>query len=212
MIAHRSGLSKLLERWVALHQPMTIPELAEQFSMSDAAAADFVVSLHKLGEAHITSWKSEPGTHTKPVYVVGAGEDAKQPEWRGRHRIPGVRLYERSRPKSDVIAMVSLLRAMAEPKCMAELTAETGMAHQTVLRGLKYLRESGMARIAEWERRDMGGAPVAFFALGMGRDAPRPKPNGQTLNRQKYWAGRTARNGILRVVRALAANEEREAA
>ena len=86
--------------------------------------------------------------------------------------------------------LVSELLDLDDPKSVAHIAESSGLHHLTVAAILRAFRAARVARIAEWGRDCRGRGNVPLWALGAGRNAPRPP--------------RLDRNEIRRTRRALA--------
>ncbi len=109
-----------------------------------------------------------------------------------------------SRPRVNALALSDLLIGLQDGcHSMIELSAMTGLAIQTVRHYCNTFHRKGIVHIADWTEDKRGGRTLKVFALGTGRDMPKPAPQPKALACAKY----RARRQHLRMVRAMAAND-----
>lgn len=70
------------------------------------------------------------------------------------------------------------------PATIHDLAPVLGLKRNQLLRLTKKLHSAGLIRITTWERAR--GAPRRVWALGCGRDAPRPEPLSRTQVVYRY--------------------------
>lgn len=65
---------------------------------------------------------------------------------------------------------------MDGPSTAQELAEHTGMSILTVQRTLRVMHRRGVIRISGWNEDTRGAWTIRAFALGRGKDAPKPPP------------------------------------
>lgn len=166
-------------------EPCTVVALQARAHLGHMAAYRFVMSLHQLQRAHIVGWEERPRVPLLPLFRFGPGVDVPPPQQRGNGRdvqrvnLPKLRLC------AAIIAFETLLRAIEVPSSRVEIVSATGLNKDTVQAGLDALVDLGLAHVPLWIWRDHGGAAIAQYQLGAGRNVPPPKVSKS--ERQRRW-------------------------
>lgn len=157
-------------------QPCTVRALQARARLGHVAAYRFVMTLYRLGRAHIAGWQETPRAPLLPIFAWGPGADVPAPKLRSSGRPVEAVNLPKLRLCAAVIAFDHLLRTMEVPCSRVEIAAETGLDDTTVQNALEALLETGMAHLPLWLAREQGGDPLPQYQAGPGRNAPKPKP------------------------------------
>lgn len=84
----------------------------------------------------------------------------------------------------------NVLRNADRPLFLTEVFKLAFVADQTAGRTLGELRDLGLARIGKWQRNKAGGAPLALWAFGGGKDAKKPVKIDPKASKRKHWHAR----------------------
>jgi hypothetical protein len=170
-------------------EPRTVRELADTGIVGRTGAGRIIGSLHHLRVLRIVGWRQRPGCRTQPMYGISKAEDAPAPALR-----PNGRPVEPLKPRkvllsTEVVALVSLMRALEDPMSKAELMQATGLWLGGLRPVLAALRRHGFVRIALWVH-PAHGPVVPHFQLGSGYDASRPPRITRSETNRRYMARR----------------------
>jgi hypothetical protein len=116
-----------------------------------------------------------------------------------------------SKPRVNALALTELLIGLQDGcHTMIELSGMTGLAIQTIRHYCNTMHRKGIVHICDWSEDKRGGRTLKVFALGSGRDMPKPAPQDKAKACAKY----RERRKQLRVLRLMASNssEFKEAA
>lgn len=186
-------------------EPATNAELVVLHRVTGAVIRAITRRLYDLGLIHVYKWgRSSKHGPAARVYGFGGLPDAPLPEgesaqWSSRP----------AKPKAELIAFGSLMKALERKRSLDELVDLTGMTAQTLRRNLAYMRSIGLIFIAGWQRRGTrcGGAPIAFYKVGIGKsDATRPRPITAVEKYRRHNDIRRARGAHMRFIRAICSN------
>lgn len=163
--------------------PMTRVEIREALGLSKCGIYNAVDDLHSLGLVRCVEMRGRSA-----VFASGDGPS-----------IP-----YRSAPARDLaVGFGAVWRAIeAGPISRKELIEVTGRWHGSIVPCLHAMRQFGVVHIAEWERQQ--GAPMALYALGQRKDAPRPGRLGQSVSGKRWRQSVKARSAQLMALHALA--------
>jgi hypothetical protein len=148
--------------------PATGAQLAEATGLTARGATRLMRRLWQLRLVH------PAGTGYRDAVIWQAGVGA------AHH---GKRLCGPLRPYANHILFASVLRALEEPLTAKALGEEVGISLLAAQTCIRHLRAAKLIYLSEWGR-DSFGRHVARYELGKGKDAPKPRPQG---NREK-WA------------------------
>ena len=83
----------------------------------------------------------------------------------------------RSRSRFNAVAMAELLVGLQDAcHTQLELADMCGLSIQTVRHYLKLLHKRKVIHVCDWSEDAKGSRTLKVFALGAGRDMPKPKP------------------------------------
>lgn len=119
-----------------------------------------------------------------PIVACGSGPDVPPPA--GPHR----NLYDGAEPEPITLQrFVCAMQMLAsEPLSISELCERLGVSWWTgATKTMRTLHRAGVVHLAAWEPRSgNGGAPIACFSFGPGKDAPRPKSDRRSAINRRY--------------------------
>lgn len=203
-------------------QPATIPATSEATGCGIDTMYRLIPDLHTIGRLHIVDWVMEPRARPLAVYAYGPGEDVPPPVARPNGRpVRSCKPLLRDRVSPEVLALGSLLDALEQPATQQELCDATGLHRDTIRPTLQAIvdEDNGIGHICNWTPRDSGGgAWMANYLLGSGRNAKYPNRRVQRSATAKRWRDRVAaRKPIEHLLATFAApayasNQERRAA
>lgn len=193
--------------------PSTVLALAQRARMGHLAAYRWVMAMHQLGRVHVASWLELPRRPLLPVFAVGPGPDAPPPSERANGRPVERCVLPMRRLTKELIAFEHLLRALEVQATRAEVVEATGLDDTTARDGLRALHRLQLAHVAGWYIRPQGGALLAIYLLGPGRDAPqrRQKPTARDRSfrqRQRELRGVKPLEQAFHLMAATAAAEQ----
>ena len=87
----------------------------------------------------------------------------------------------------NAIAIAELMIGLQDAcHTMWELSAMSGLAINTVRNYCNTLHRRGIVHVADWREDIKGGRTLKVFALGYGKDMPKPKPQTRAENCKRY--------------------------
>ncbi len=191
-------------------KPDTVKGLARRMGCPYLALGVTISRLCELGLIRECEWRKTTGSARAAVYAFDGGE--RVPRASGKLPTFSGKAY---RNGAELIAFASIIRLLQkEPITKGELIAEVGCSWNNVAYLLDHCRAIGLARISDWQPREVHvGAPAAMWALGRGADAVPPAPMGPREASRRHQAGLRAKRRDQQVLRALAgigpANDQR---
>lgn len=177
--------------------PGTIVEIGERTGVCQTTAYKLVREFHRLGIVHRSGLV--PGklrSTPRPIWSSGPGVD-----------VPVKRERRARVVRPQVIAFASVIKALAEPRTIAELSDETGVCRGVISAIVKALRARRLSHVGEWERRH--GCPIARHVWGRGGDARRPRVQTKRELNARHNPASVAKRRMLRLIRATAGNDAR---
>lgn len=199
-IGQRLGWSGYVQILAQLQRtPLTAQQIEDQLGISKNNGAKVARAMHSARLTHIASWQTTGSdrAHWRPVWGFGAGPDAQRPG-------EGKRTWSRANNiAANLLALASVLRALAEPISIEDLAIATGCGIGSVRMMLKQARTLGLVHVAYWSPvGQRGGAPTAMWCLGQRHDAPRPKPKSRREIHAQCWARRRGRLAMQAMIAA----------
>lgn len=184
-------------------RPVHAVELMKRVNMTRDTARRILRRLNDLRVIHVSDWAKVPPSKTYlPVYAYGDKPDVPCPggipggctrqPWRQHNRLP------------ELSQFITIIKLMEEPITLPELVEKSGSPHSNLRLLVKHMRKINLCRIGDWDVTDR--STVAMYVMGQGGDKARPKRGDHKLANRLYRQRIKARNDMLRVVRALAAN------
>lgn len=198
-----AGYAALLRK--IIDKPDTTNGLIARTGFGHTMIRRVVPSLHALRVIHIKAWKFATKAPPQPVFAFGDDPDAAPPLHRPNGRpIQAVRTAFVKRHPVELVAFVSLVRALAIESEQAEILAVTGLSWNCVTAAIAAMRRLRLVRIRSWRWREQGGAPIPSYQWALaGSDAPRPEPAGRAAVNRRYREARAAREAQQFINRAL---------
>ncbi len=87
----------------------------------------------------------------------------------------------------NAIAIAELMIGLQDAcHTMWELSAMSGLAINTVRNYCNTLHRRGIVHVSDWREDTKGGRTLKVFALGYGKDMPKPKPQTRAENCKRY--------------------------
>lgn len=195
MSGNSRGIVSYARVWVCL--PCTTSEAAEKTGISRDWLQEMMKQMRFCEIIHRSGVKeSVKSKFPEAIHSAGSGVNKA---YLGRLS---------ARPKkinSHAVAFASIIRALYEPKTVAELINETGLASDTIYKVVKTLRAAKKAYVCSYDQRH--GSPAQVFTLGERWDARRPEPMGMTEMNQGYNRRRRIREAAERVQSAWSSDD-----
>lgn len=150
-------------------------------------------SLRAAGVICISDIQKRPGSQSRrPVYSMGSvGLKCREGD-------------KAPKPKYFAIMLASVLKQLAVPSSVAEISEATGIGQGEVRDILRAMKAGKLIRVAAWEVRY--SVRVAHYELGNAPDAKKPRAFTTKETNARYWAARVAKRKALEVTHALAGN------
>ena len=102
-------------------------------------------------------------------------------------------MVRRSSVRVNAIAIAELMIGLQDAcHTMWELADMSGLAIGTVRNYCNTLHRRGIVHIADWREDAKGGRTLKVFALGSGKDMPKPKPQPKTEGCRRWRAKQKA--------------------
>jgi hypothetical protein len=166
--------ARILHR--VMQSPCTQHDVAQAIGRSVARVREILWRLENMGRVHVVDWAPSPRVHgcKSPVFALGPGKSMPYPgEWK---RPPMGSTLARTKPRPELIAFVSILRALDAGASRADLGQASGVSHHRFPLLLRYMASVQMVHLCEWRRRDgqVNGTPTEVYKFGPGENAKRP--------------------------------------
>lgn len=169
--------------------PSTSQQLQQRAMIGHTTAVRVLAGMHMLGMIHISVWSMEPNQPTLPIFKAGGAPDAPVPTMRPNGRpMVAARVVSLKNPPPELIAFKGLLAAIEDPSSRLEISAKSGLNNITVRTAVEALIKHRLARIACWQWRNHGGAPIPQYQIGPGAAASRPARMGGREIQARYRA------------------------
>jgi len=92
-----------------------------------------------------------------------------------------------SRVRVNAVAIAELMIGLQDAcHTMLELCDMTGLSIQTVRYYCGVMHRRGIVHICDWREDAKGGRTLKVFALGTGKDMPKPKPQSKSEACKRY--------------------------
>lgn len=89
--------------------------------------------------------------------------------------------------KLNALYFALMLREFQRGPCTAtEIADATGYARKTMVAILRTMHDQSVLHIAEWEAAADGRTKLPVYALGDGKDTPRPAPLSRAERNRRY--------------------------
>lgn len=166
--------------------PATTFDIAADFGLtSQQHVRELVNRMGELGMAH-TVGKVRTGRAgpPAPLWFAGPGTVERTTTVPCRERFP------------ELMQLRRILAALEDPQGAKALARDVGSNEAQVKSLLAIMRALHMAHIVAWDMPSNpqgGGVPVAQWALGSGRDVPRPKRVGNLAVKRAWYARNAAK-------------------
>lgn len=181
--------------------PATPAEAAEAAGVRVEIARHWLLHLQRMGVLVITAKVRVGVKHYTCVYDLARDGVESLPELR--------RLTRKQAPDVGLINVAAILRELAMPCTVRDLSEATGIDVRSLHRILGLMRAANVARVSGWVRVSNGYAPA--WQLGRGRDAVKPAPLSRKVINARAWAARRERLAM-RPLLSVTAPVERQAA
>jgi hypothetical protein len=182
--------------------PMTAAEISFELQMRTWSVLQVLRRLHHAKLVHACAWKRESAKGPlAPVFTFGSAADVEHPSGPRRGSI-AAHWSTAPKPHIELLAFVQAVRSLREPIAVKDLCDAVGAAEGPIGRLVRHMRELGMVRIAAWDQAP-ARVPIALYALGTMRDAPRPKRQDRADIARAYRARRSALVRARRLSQAL---------
>jgi hypothetical protein len=165
--------------------PATSFDIAADFGLTTQQhARELINRMGELGMAHtvgkVRTGRSGPLT---PLWLAGPGVVDRMGS-PCRQRFP------------ELMQLRRILQALEDPCQAKALARDVGSNYEQVQQLLVIMRTLRMAHVVAWDMPNNpqgGGVPVACWALGSGRDVPRPKRMGNLAVKRAWYARNAAK-------------------
>lgn len=109
-------------------------------------------------------------------------------------------MSKRAKPlRLNALSAALLTRAMMDgPSNISEMCEACGLYRKTVQEYIRALRKVKAVHVADWEQDRLGRFVVPSFALGEGKDKPRPPRRVGTVAHRRQRAERVAQQALIR--------------
>lgn len=176
------------------HTPTTIRDLMASHGVTASCAYPFFAMLHRKGWLHIAGWQQKPAKRPLAVYGWGRREDAPFPAKTPKGKASRVSLVAGMRaPRANLTALCQVLADLEHGHCTARDLADTsGLDVQGMRSVLGWLHKARLCRVVAWNR-PYKGPPVPVYALGSGKNAPRPERLPKAIIQAQYMTKRRER-------------------
>jgi hypothetical protein len=96
-------------------------------------------------------------------------------------------MVKRPSSRINAIAIAEMMLGLQDAcHTMWELADMSGLSIKTVRHYCSTMHRRGAVRIADWREDVKGGRTLKVFALGYGKDMPKPKPQTRAENCKRY--------------------------
>lgn len=203
-----AGYARILR--LLLDKPDTTDGIIQRTGFGHTAIRRILPSLHTLRVIYIAGWEFADRAPARPVFAVGSQPDAPAPDTRPNGRpVKAVRIAKVKRHPVELLAFVSILRALSDEHSKTELMHASGLSWHGTTAALKALRSLRLVRVRSWAWREQGGPAIPSYEWAPdGRDADRPKPIGRVAVNRRYREARAAREAQSAICKALAGTRE----
>lgn len=179
--------------------PVTTPEIAAAFGLTEQTAREVVQRMGELGMAHVEGERRrEDRGPAHPLWVAGPGPTPR--------RLPS------RKTMPQLMQLQHILRVMQDPARVSAIAEATGSNQLTIGTVTKLGRRVGMCHVAAWEQSSPtscgGGQYVACWVAGPGSDAKRPAPMGNAEANRRRHRAHMAKAQTTRILFALAGQRD----
>jgi len=174
--------------------PATAREVAQAFDSGRQHMRELLQRMGELGMAHTAgAQRTGRAGPASPLWVAGPG-NVDRLGVPCRLRFP------------ELMQLRRILVALEDPIRCPDLARETGSHAGSLLALLSIAHALRMVHICAWDMPDYpqgGGEPVRCWVLGPGKDAPRPKRQGNAEVKRRWREANAARKQTEQILAAL---------
>lgn len=189
-----------------LSAPQTAKEVADTLRLQSVTMHLLILRMQSLSLIHVHDWVMRGRGAMVSQWLAGAGVDATRPLCKTTGK-SSRRFGAAVRPRVEMTTFAQLMAALSEPRTQQSIVEITGASITQVGGFLRQARRLRIIFIADWARRMHGGAPAPMYQFGFDQpDKARPHRMCRREVERRYRQGKRAKNQMLVVLRALAAN------